>query len=233
MRIPKGFGSPRAPSSTSTHQQDNTSRSISANIARTSTDNNIVSTSDIQAYHKVKAFMIGVTPPPTTIQPTMIQPNQMILPPVPPPVQPAPTQSRQMVITQPNQMILPPVPPPAPPTTTQPRQMVITPTQNPTTVPPLRAYHVTHQPITAPRHQHSIQPAHDPLSVHPHPFYQQPPAYSLKQPTAPHTERPSMSVVRANVARLTHAGLPAPTDDDLIAAGMRYYATQSGRQDFC
>ena len=42
-----------------------------------------------------------------------------------------------------------------------------------------------------------------------------------------------MPVVRANIARLAQAGLPQPTDDDLIAAGMKYYAAQTGRQDFC
>ena len=54
------------------------------------------------------------------------------------------------------------------------------------------------------------------------------PTLSGPQPPQPHMPAP----LHANVASMTDEFFPPPTQDDLIAAGMRYFATQSGSQDF-
>ena len=124
-----------------------------------------------------------------------------------------------------------PTPPRAQQPVFQPHQTRVTPIQPPPAAPPLRTFHVSHQ------HQQPLQPVYDTRAVYPQPIYQQPPAYFPSQPAFPTSpspqQRASMPVVRANIARLAQAGLPQPTDDDLIAAGMKYYAAQTGRQDFC
>ena len=119
-----------------------------------------------------------------------------------------------------------PTPPAAQLPKPQPQQMTPTPSGAPTAV---RAFHISHQ------YQQPRQRPYDPRAIYPQPVYQQPPPYFPGRPvfpTNPYHQHASMPVVRANVARLAQAGMPQPTDDDLIAAGMKYYSAQTGRQDF-
>ena len=46
------------------------------------------------------------------------------------------------------------------------------------------------------------------------------------------TSTPHAGPLHANVASMADEFFPPPTQDDLIAAGMRYFATQTGSQDF-
>ena len=74
-----------------------------------------------------------------------------------------------------------------------------------------------------------------PFQAQPH-FLPQPPVYPIPghpyaHPYAsPYARHPAH--VRSNAATMSQPAMPPPTDDDLIAAGMRYYATQSGHQNF-
>ena len=101
-----------------------------------------------------------------------------------------------------------------------------------TPTPTIRALQLAHH---YPPHQQPM--AYGVQTVYPQFPYPQPSQFPTTHPTlsvpTPSHQRPSMPIVRANMASLTQAGLPPPTDDELIAAGMKYYASQSGRQDFC
>ena len=102
-----------------------------------------------------------------------------------------------------------------------------------TTAPPLRAFHA------APRYDHhrapppayyadkhtNGQPGYPPRGPYQH---GQPPAHPPF--AAPRIHMPAP--IHANVAAFPQQRMPPPTDDDLVAAGMRYFATQAGRQDF-
>ena len=89
--------------------------------------------------------------------------------------------------------------------------------------PPLRAqqvfttYNPGHQVLhthTIPtHHQHQFQPTNIPPPRHPMPTHMPAP-------------------IQANGVSFNRDNFPQPTQDDLIAAGMRYFATQSGMQDF-
>ena len=106
---------------------------------------------------------------------------------------------------------------------------------------PRHAYHHHHlQPQTGPPHPHAHHhynpnyPYGSPLRAF-HTAPRQPlghPATStLLSPPAPvRTHRPAP--IRPNTAPMMHDYFPQPTQDDLIAAGMRYYSTQTGPQDF-
>ena len=121
-----------------------------------------------------------------------------------------------------------PVQNPTPPFTQPQHQFV----QQMTPTPTIRALQLAHH--YSPHHQpmmYGVQTAYPQIP------YLQPSTFPTMHPalSAPATspQRPTMPIVRANVAALSQAGLPPPTDDELIAAGMKYYASQSGRQDFC
>ena len=87
---------------------------------------------------------------------------------------------------------------------------------------PRMLHHQAHQMHIHPR---QLFPPHGPPQPHPQlPF----PVQSGPQPPQPHRPAP----LHANVASMTNEFFPPPTQDDLIAAGMRYFATQSGSQDF-
>ena len=90
--------------------------------------------------------------------------------------------------------------------------------------PPVRAFHTA---VTYPMY-HPASYA-QPTIVYQQPPPQQPHPYQLTQPQL-HMRPP----IRANASNLHQqpGSMHPPTDDDLVAAGMRYYATQAGRQDF-
>ena len=91
---------------------------------------------------------------------------------------------------------------------------------------PVRAYHaapafnsppqppVPHE-LMLPHHRQPVYPARPPF---------RPPLL----PTGVHTPAP----MQANAASFASNHFPQPSQEDLIAAGMRYYATQTGMQDF-
>ena len=90
---------------------------------------------------------------------------------------------------------------------------------------PIRAFHA------APAHGSPQRPSHFP----PHPVYHQPQLLPRQLfPTSTHVQPPSHlpALTNANTSSLQHGQIPQPTHEDLIAAGMRYYATQAGMQDF-
>ena len=98
---------------------------------------------------------------------------------------------------------------------------------------PLRAYHthMRHQPrymgqVCYTQPDLYAQPAYQPPAQH------VPVNMNRQHFMDPRTHMPAP--IRANAATVptTHMPHPQPTDDDLIAAGMRYYATQAGQQDF-
>ena len=104
--------------------------------------------------------------------------------------------------------------------------------------PPAAAYPYHGGPATAnqPRHMYpptATQPHYPqrlPFPYHPHPAYQ-PSVPRLPQGPAARPIRPS---VQAHVASMYNPnnGIPPPSDDDIISAGMRYYANQAGGQHF-
>lgn len=97
---------------------------------------------------------------------------------------------------------------------------------------PLRAYHA------APAYGHQIPPLSD--YTKPNPLVQSafaPPrgSYPNNHTATPPLQSPQPHMpapIHANVSRFPSEYMPSPTNDDLIAAGMRYFATQAGRQDF-
>ena len=111
-------------------------------------------------------------------------------------------------------------------------------TANPRPPPPPAQQHVPHggyhhPVISSVRAFHAAVPY--PFQAHPH-LPARPPVYPA--PVHPYAH-PYMSPyaghpapVRSNAATMPQPPMPPPTDDDLIAAGMRYYATQSGHQNF-
>lgn len=87
---------------------------------------------------------------------------------------------------------------------------------------PRTLHHQSHRTYARPR---QLFPPRGHPQPHPHlPF----PTPSGPQPSHPHMPAP----LHANVASMTNEFFPPPTQDDLIAAGMRYFATQAGSQDF-
>lgn len=87
---------------------------------------------------------------------------------------------------------------------------------------PRMLHHQSHRTYARPRQPF---PSHGPPQTRTHlPF----PTTSGPQPPHPHMPAP----LHANTASMTDEFFPPPTQDDLIAAGMRYFATQSGSQDF-
>lgn len=82
---------------------------------------------------------------------------------------------------------------------------------------PLRAFHA------ATGYAFPGQPMQYPqLGAYPPPPY----SHVLQHPAYPHSVR---APVRTNAATMPRPNMPPPTDDDLIAAGMRYYATQASQ----
>ena len=57
-------------------------------------------------------------------------------------------------------------------------------------------------------------------------------SYPTSPQALPNQPAATPQPVRSNVAAVSHQHLPPPTDDDLINAGIRYYATQAGNQHF-
>ena len=101
----------------------------------------------------------------------------------------------------------------------------------PTSPPPVRTFNTTtayghhYQPPAYVQPSAYIAPAH-----HPYGIAHQYPATNLPLPVAHHPSYPAP--IRANISNLRQPGMPQPTEDDIIAAGMKYLATQAGRQDF-
>ena len=56
------------------------------------------------------------------------------------------------------------------------------------------------------------------------------PPFTHQQPGQPTVFQPAP--IAANNSSLDHGTMPQPTQEDLITAGIRYYATQAGNQDF-
>ena len=94
--------------------------------------------------------------------------------------------------------------------------------------PPVQQYgyrappHHGHPTLTHPR---QLFPPRGPPHNQPHSPY---PPQLRPDPTRPHMPAP----LHANTASIAGELFPAPTTDDLIAAGMRYFNTQIGSQDF-
>ena len=88
---------------------------------------------------------------------------------------------------------------------------------------PVRAYHVSSSYSPSRQHPNGLAlPFHQP----------QPPPYSASPNLSPSPRTHAPAPMQSNFTPLTSDNFPQPTQDDLIAAGMRYYATQTGRQDF-
>ena len=60
------------------------------------------------------------------------------------------------------------------------------------------------------------------------PVHHQQVAYQQHGPPAAFQPAP----IVANNSALDHGDMPQPTQEDLITAGIRYYATQAGNQNF-
>ena len=87
------------------------------------------------------------------------------------------------------------------------------------TAPPVRAFHAsTTHSFPYPTREHLPPPAYRPTA------YQPPFSYHVGHPHS--QQMPPSQPVRTNTAGI----LPPPSDDDLIAAGLRYYANQAGHQ---
>ena len=88
---------------------------------------------------------------------------------------------------------------------------------------PVRAYHTSVYP------RQTLSPRVLPQPTQHHPPYPPQPGFH-PPPTPIRTHMPAP--IQANIASITGNNFPQPSQDDLIAAGMRYFATQTGMQDF-
>ena len=205
VKIPQGYGcDDMRPSSGQLKQNDIRVPQIRANAAVVPTVAPTITAADFHAYQRVQAIMNYGRSVELTAPVPRLNVNAQVIPQT--------MHSRSQQVPQASSAL------PMAPT-------------------PIRAYHppvMNANPYQVAAHAHQT-------SVHQLPHYQQHQQPRSVLPAGEHMlmgtpHAPGRDLVpkalQANVSNVKHTAVPPPTDDDIIAAGLRYYAAQSGNQHF-